>query len=522
MSARLLLINDARKAAGIFYTPEDAARRLAAETLAPLVAGRAADARPLRVLDPACGEGAILRAAREQLGAAGVAAVLSGVDLDARALEVARRVVPGARLAHGNAVVRDDYARLGLGRELLRQLAARRPLGDKTLPIGGFDAILGNPPYVRPHRIDAAEKAYFKRAYATFRKKSDLFVCFVERALELLRPGGRLGLLTSRSWLTHDSFEALRRCLLARVECDALIECPDDLFPDASVRTVMLVATKKADRARTRARDGRVRVGALVAGGVEWRGTVEPQAFEGGYKAVFDLSLADAGVAEARALVRARARPLGEAFHVCFGLKTGDDARFVHECVGAHANARAHRCAHDRPLVTGEDVARYRVAEPRRVVCYDPAAMRAHRRSARPGDAARFERDKLLVKDTATQLAAAFDGARRYAKDVLIVLPREGARVSLHYLLGVLNSRLMRFYYGSTFDAVHVQKHELESLPVLIEDGGALMDNVAALAARAPDATVEKLLDDAVFRLFAIPENHQRTINRFLERAAGR
>ncbi|HZS40839.1 MAG TPA: TaqI-like C-terminal specificity domain-containing protein, partial [Polyangia bacterium] len=505
------MVSEARRAAGVFYTPDAAARFVVAETLAPLVAGRSAeDLARLRILDPACGEGVFLRAALDELCRAGgerhrarlARECLFGVDLDARAVEVARRALGGeARIVRGNAVVGADHASLGLGRALERRLASRAPFDFETLQKGGFDAVLGNPPYVRPHRIDAAEKAYFKKTFATFRKKSDLFVCFMERAARLLLPGGRLGLLTSRSWLTHDSFQALREFLLDELACESLVECPDDLFPDANVRTVILVgkrriANENANASVNENANASVKIGVLSASGVDWRGAVEPAAFRRSYKSAFDLSLADARVAAARAHVAARARPLGESFTVCFGLKTGDDAKWLHA-------RRLH--ARDRPLVTGEDVARFRVAGARLHVCYAPAAMRAHRATARPGDAARFERDKLLVKDTATRLAAAFDAERRYAKDVLIVLPKEDAQHSLHYLCGVLNSRLMDFFYRGTFNAVHVQKHELESLPVLIfdrPDFAARIESLALKLQRAPDADAERALDEAVYALY--------------------
>src|SRR5438094_567187 len=352
-----MMRSEARRAAGVFYTPDAAARWVAAATLAPLVTGRGADelAR-LRIVDPACGEGVFLRAALDELCRAGgeqhrarFARCLHGIDLDQRALEVARRsLCSGPTFLHGNAVVGADYAALGLGAEVEQRLAARAPFAWETLRKGGFDAVLGNPPYVRPHRIDAAEKLYFKRAFTTFQKKSDLFVCFMERAVQLLALGGRVGLLVSRSWLTHDSFHALREHLLQTLDCEQLVECPDDLFPDASVRTVILVAARKSPAAAPRA----LNVGALHGTRVEWRGRVEPRAFAAGYKAAFDLSLADGDVAAARAHVAARARPLGVELAVGFGLKTGDDARWIH--------AR-RRHARDRPLVTGADVSRFRV-----------------------------------------------------------------------------------------------------------------------------------------------------------------
>jgi hypothetical protein len=47
----------------------------------------------------------------------------------------------------------------------------------------GFDAVIGNPPYVRPHNISPMEKEYFWGHYSTFVKKSDLYCCFIERGV---------------------------------------------------------------------------------------------------------------------------------------------------------------------------------------------------------------------------------------------------------------------------------------------------------------------------------------------------
>ncbi len=60
----------------------------------------------------------------------------------------------------------------------------------QSLPEGGFDAVIGNPPYVRQERL-AAVKPALAAGYDTFAGTADLYVYFFEQGLRLVRPGGR-------------------------------------------------------------------------------------------------------------------------------------------------------------------------------------------------------------------------------------------------------------------------------------------------------------------------------------------
>jgi methylase of polypeptide subunit release factors len=51
----------------------------------------------------------------------------------------------------------------------------------------GFDVIVGNPPYVRPHNIPEREKRYLWDNFESIEAKSDLYACFVEKVNSLLK-----------------------------------------------------------------------------------------------------------------------------------------------------------------------------------------------------------------------------------------------------------------------------------------------------------------------------------------------
>ena len=77
---------------------------------------------------------------------------------------------------------------------------------------GGFDAVIGNPPYVRQEALSDF-KEYFQRHYEAFDGVADLYAYFMEKALKLLRDGGLFSFIVSSSFLRATYGEPLRRTL---------------------------------------------------------------------------------------------------------------------------------------------------------------------------------------------------------------------------------------------------------------------------------------------------------------------
>jgi Eco57I restriction-modification methylase/restriction endonuclease TaqI-like protein len=517
---------EVRKSGGVYYTPRYVVDYIVDRTLGELIRGKTPKAiEVIRVLDPACGSGSFLIAAFERIAAEHlryfsenpgarthdscylddggnlrlttglkrkiVVNNLHGVDIDAQAVEVTqlslylkilegetrnslaaqRTLFPGESLLPelsnnirlGNSVIESDYFDLfddGDQRMRVRPFDWKVAFGG-ILGGGGFHAVIGNPPYVRPHKLEAEAKKYFWKRYRTFQRKSDLYCCFLERATDLLREGGRLGFIVSRGWLQLDSFKALRELLLERHAVEEIVDLQDRVFEDAQVATCILVARRTEDsgvRSRQVLRVTRYE-GAPGLSRPRPVNEVPQEAFERMYAKVFDLSLSPTTEA-IKDKMRAAGVPLGQVYLVCFGLKTGDDARFIH---------LGKRHAKDRPLLRGENVMRYGYEFKAEYVWYVPERMRAHRRTARPGEPWRFEQPKVLIKDTTTDFAGTYDDEGYYVKDMLIVVPdpkKPKPSLDLRALAGILNSSLMSFYYRTTFPTLHVQQNELASLPI--------------------------------------------------------
>jgi hypothetical protein len=110
---------------------------------------------------------------------------------------------------------------------------------------GQFDVVVGNPPYQGTSKMKDA--GYVAKHYP--KGKSDLYAAFLERGLELCRPGGSSALVTMRNWMFLSGFSSLREHLLKTHDLRILGDVDRGAFeevPDEVVATTMSVFRKAA------------------------------------------------------------------------------------------------------------------------------------------------------------------------------------------------------------------------------------------------------------------------------------
>ncbi len=319
----------------------------------------------------------------------------------------------------------------------------------------GFDAVIGNPPYVRPHRLPDEVKRSLWARYRGYAAKSDVLNCFLESGLDLLRSQGRLGMITSDTWRVLDSSRALRELLLQEACVNTLWLLPVGVFEDAQVKPVVVLLSKEGSQSVRAANPVSVYVGETRSR--HWKCSQATWARTPG--CLFDVGRgARLGIHDRFSLV---ASPLGALCVVDFGLKTGDDARFLN---------RTGIRREDRRLIASRDVSRYWHCWHGDYVWYRPDLMREHRPTARPGEAERFERPKVILSRMAQGLVASMDATDLYVKDALLLALPAGP--SLLYITALLNSRGLNHWYLSTFTTVDTHRNEVMQVPVRLIDFG--------------------------------------------------
>ena len=113
---------------------------------------------------------------------------------------------------------------------------------------GGFDAVIGNPPYIRQLEL-GNEKDYYVAHYQTFNPSADIYVSFIEKGIQLLRGDGRFGMIVSNKWIRGAYGRALREFLAPRA--DTVVDFAGlRVFKGATVRTVVLTCRRASQAGR--------------------------------------------------------------------------------------------------------------------------------------------------------------------------------------------------------------------------------------------------------------------------------
>ena len=112
----------------------------------------------------------------------------------------------------------------------------------------GFDAVIGNPPYVRIQGFPRLEIDYLTANFATATGNVDLYVSFIERGVKLCRPGGRLGEIVPNKFFKTDYGEALRGLVAERGLVSRIVDFGSHQVFGATTYTCLLFLTNQLQK----------------------------------------------------------------------------------------------------------------------------------------------------------------------------------------------------------------------------------------------------------------------------------
>jgi type I restriction-modification system DNA methylase subunit len=221
----------------------------------------------ITICDPACGSGAFLNQALEFLIAEhqyidelqaklfGDAMILSevensilennlfGVDINEESVEIAKLSL-WLRTAQKGRKLTSLNNNIKCGNSLIEDPEVA---GDKAFnwqnefpevfAKGGFDVIIGNPPYVDIKGLDNDLVKVLFNTYKTTENRINLYSIFIEKGYDLVKKDGFLSFINPNSILVNSSYTKIRKLLLD--DMTRIVKLPDDVFEDATVETII-------------------------------------------------------------------------------------------------------------------------------------------------------------------------------------------------------------------------------------------------------------------------------------------
>jgi type I restriction-modification system DNA methylase subunit len=230
----------------------------------------------ITICDPACGSGAFLNQALDflinehkyidelQAKLFGDALILSdveqsilennvfGVDINEESVEIAKLSL-WLRTAQPNRKLNDLNSNIKCGNSLIDDVSVA---GDKAFnweqqfttvfENGGFDIIIGNPPYVlcQPSNTDEQTLDFYKK-FEVASYKIDLFHLFFEASIKHLKEKGKLGFITPNTYLTNKYIQKMRNYILNNTSIETIVNYEDEVFFDASVDVATIILKKE-------------------------------------------------------------------------------------------------------------------------------------------------------------------------------------------------------------------------------------------------------------------------------------
>ncbi len=227
----------------------------------------------------------------------------------------------------------------------------------------GFDAVIGNPPYIRQEEF-AEIKPYLKQSYRTFTGTADLYVYFIELGLRNLRPGGTFSFITPNKWMRATYGQPLRN-FIKENRINSILDFGDlPVFEEATTYPCILSIGKSAAQPAFKAAN--IMTLNHPAGLPAY---VEEIQMDVRYEALQEKgwTLSDSKSQELMAKLRAAGKPLGEYVEGKFyyGIKTGLNEAFVVDQATRDRLIREHKSSAEvlKPYLRGCDVKRWQ-AEP--------------------------------------------------------------------------------------------------------------------------------------------------------------
>lgn len=357
----------------------------------------------------------------------------------------------------------------------------------------GFDIVIGNPPFINIANIkDTLYRKLLKSIFRCCKNKTDLYAFFIEYGFRILTERGILAFIIPETWKATESFSKLRDIILEN-EIIQIVNLKMGVF-EAIVRPMIAIFKKEKNKNYSfRVMDNLssykydIHISEVLETPDNRIDTESSQEDKLLFKKVEKAPFI-----------------LGEILRFSRGIKTSNDSRFV-------INKKLNNDC--KPVYRGKNIKAYQLNWAGEYVWYRPDLMK-EKVGCLPHSKDFFEvKEKLVTQrvNSSMQLLVAYDNEQRYFLDTVNVSQYKSwdGITPFKYLCGILNSKLINYWYSHKYRMPTIGGYELESIPIIkteddiIANIEFLVDKIISKVKNGLSyITEQRELDQIVFHLY--------------------
>jgi hypothetical protein len=347
----------------------------------------------------------------------------------------------------GNSLIASDFSMVP--EDLVRVHAFDWPAQfPDAMKAGGFDAVVGNPPYVLlgPEMFDEQTIEYLRR-YEVAQYKADLFHLFIQKGISLIREKGLFGMIVPNTWLTLQFTDRLRRYIAGTTAISEVVMFDHLVFEDANVFTALLFVEKQNPAPSHKVAIRKVTEADSAKGIAEVPvDDVLQSSWKDSEGCIFETRLTGVEGKFVQRLIKSFPT-LESVARASLGCQAYNSSKHTKEQIENRVFHADHKKGKDYlPELAGNDVGRYKINRVRGQWIKYGHWLHDYRTMDW------LEGPRILIREISGPKPHSIFGAyveETYChyKTILNVNPSDKTTFSMKYLLGILNSRLISFLY---------------------------------------------------------------------------
>lgn len=430
----------------------------------------------IKIVDPACGSGAFLITAFEYLlnynnylddkifDLTGTKDLFSdttreilqnnifGVDLNKESVEITKLSL-WLKTANKNKTLATLENNIKCGNSLIDDVEIAGELAfdwEKEFPQvfknGGFDVVVGNPPYVLCQPSNTEEKLLkFYNNFEVANYKIDLYHLFFEKGIKILNPKGYLGFITPNTYLTNKYTVNLRKLILEKTSINTIIKYNEIVFAEAGVDVVTILLSN------FKIKNNKINILSSKNKTLTVIDKKEQKIWENDELKVFNLNKELSIKLENTIL-------LDKIYSVTFGLQTKDKSKYVSEI----KSPEWEEC------YTGKNISRYFLSKANLYFLNNPSEVKA----GGSWNMKLHKSKKIVVRQVGNpEPIFAYDDKKIPSLNTMYNIVNIDKNFDDFYILSILNSKLMKKYWLSKYNDnkdlfPKIKGYQLKELPI--------------------------------------------------------